>query len=71
MQETAEGKYTRISEAWSKNFDKVRISQTLLALKGHPRKRPNRKGRETCILANFGSGDKNFQNSEMFLPILR
>jgi hypothetical protein len=34
MQETAEGKYTRISEAWSKNFDVVRISQTLLALKG-------------------------------------
>lgn len=34
MQETAKGKYTRISEAWSKNFDEVRISQTLEALKG-------------------------------------
>ena len=32
--DTAESKFTRISEAWSKNFDELRISQTLEALKG-------------------------------------
>lgn len=34
MAESAEGKFTSINEAWSKNFDDVRISQTLEALKG-------------------------------------
>lgn len=32
--DTAEGKYTRISEAWSKNFDEMRTSQVLEAIKG-------------------------------------
>lgn len=32
--DTAEGKYISISEAWSKKFDEMRISQTLEGLKG-------------------------------------
>lgn len=49
--DSAESRYVRINEAWSKNFDEVRISHTLEGLKGDW---GNENTEEGVRIAKFG-----------------
>ena len=66
MQDTAQGKYTHVNEAWSKNFDEVRISQTLEAIQGVWGQEESDAGVRTAKFGKavywtkLGSGSKTF-----------